>query len=58
VRVRDLAANDADHIGLPGRQDGLGRRGRPNVALGLDPSVPDHPLELRGERHAELLLVE
>ena len=36
VRVGDLAADDADHVGLPGGKDGLGGLGRPDVALGLD----------------------
>ncbi len=58
VRVGDLPPDDADHVGLPGGQDRLGRLGRPDVALGLDPRVRDDPLELGGERHAELLLVQ
>ena len=53
VRIGDLAADDADHVGMTGGQDGLGRGGRPDVALGLDQRVADDRLERRGERLAE-----
>ena len=39
VRIGDLAADDADHVGVSGGQDGLGRGRRPDVALGLDQRV-------------------
>ena len=58
VRIGDLAADDADHVGLAGGEHGLGGLGRPDVALGLDHGVRDDPLERGGERHAELLLVQ
>ena len=41
MRVGDLAADDADHVGMAGGEDGLGRGGRPDVALGLDDRVAD-----------------
>ena len=47
MRVGDLAAHDADHVGMAGRQDGLGRGGRADVALGLDERVADDALERR-----------
>ena len=58
VRIGDLAAHDADHVGMPGGEDGLGGGRRPDVALGLDARVPDDRLERRRERLAEPLLVE
>ena len=41
VRVGDLAADDADHVGLAGGDDRLGGLGRPDVALGLDDGMAD-----------------
>ena len=58
MRVGDLAAHDADHVGMTGREHGLGRGGRPDVALGLDDRVADGGLERRGEGLAQPLLVE
>ena len=58
VRIGDLAADDADHVGMTGGQDRLGRVGRPDVALGLDERVPDDRLERRRERLAEPLREE
>ena len=55
VRIGDLAADDADHVGMPGGEDRLGRGRRPDVALGLDQRVPDDALERRRERLAEPL---
>ena len=55
MRVGDLAADDADHVGVTGGEDRLGRLGRPDVALGLDAGVPDDRLERGRERLAEPL---
>ena len=52
VRIGDLAADDADHVGMTGGQDRLGGGRRPDVALGLDQRVTDDRLERRGERLA------
>ena len=43
VRVGDLAADDADHVGVTGREDRLGRGRRPDVALGLDDARGGRP---------------
>ena len=58
VRIGDLAADDADHVGMAGGQHGLGRGGRPDVALGLDLRVPDDRLQRRRERLTEPRLEE
>ena len=39
VRVSDLAADDADHVGMAGGEDGFGGGRRPDVALRLDSGV-------------------
>ena len=58
MRVGDLAADDADEVGVAGGQDRLRRGRRPDVALALDERVADDRLERGRERLAEALLVE
>ena len=58
VRVGDLAAHDADHVGLARGEHGLGVLGRAHVALALHAGVPDHLLERGRKGGAELVLVE
>jgi hypothetical protein len=57
VRVGDLAAHDADHVGLARGDYVVGVVGRADVAFGLDAGVADRLLEGGGERHAVLVLV-
>ena len=58
VRIGDLAAHDADQVGLTAGEHGFRGLGGADVALGLHQGVRDDALELGGERDAQLLLVQ
>ncbi len=58
MRIGDLAAHDADHVGLARGDHGVGVLGRADMALGLDPGVPAHLLQRLGEGRAELVGVQ
>jgi hypothetical protein len=56
VGIGDLAAHDADHVGLARADHGVRVLRRADVAFGLDPGVADYGLQPLGEAGAQLVL--